>query len=110
MVIAITSASFAFREKGEESDSNTFPENLYLAKSDCVSITGEPITNVADYNGKEILIDPTRTTFCNFEFEVPSSSVITYDPNKSHAKNEDGSPCTNIQCALDELYKLYRSK
>ena len=80
----------------------------YKFKSDCTNITGENVGDYTDYNGEEVLIDPTKTMFCKLEFGVPDSEKIVYDPSVSHAKKEDGSPCTDVQCALDGLYELYK--
>lgn len=104
----IINNSFGYKFKGEDSDNTSFKDNIYLTKSDCTNITGENVGDYTDYNGEEVLIDSTKTMFCKLEFGVPDSEKIVYNPSISHATKEDGSPCTDVQCALDGLYELYK--
>lgn len=49
---------------------------------------------------KELPSDYSQITSILFKFERPYASYLSYDNSKS------GTKCTDVQCALDELYEL----
>ncbi len=49
---------------------------------------------------KEVPNDYSQIASILFKFERPTASMLSYDNSKS------GTTCTDVQCALDELYEL----
>ncbi len=105
--VATVNYTFGFKVSNVDNESDMFPESYYLSKSECVDVNGNSIKNNPIYDGQVIMIDPSQTSFCKLEFDLPGSSIITYDPSKSHA-NQENEECHDVQCALDRLYSLYK--
>ncbi len=108
ITLAIVNYSFGFKVTNEDDTNETFPVGYVLSKSNCVDVNNSEVQNVTDYDGDTIVVDPSKTVFCKLEFDLPGSSIITYDPSKSHAHNGQGEECHDVQCALDGLYELYK--
>ncbi len=106
--VAIVNYSFGFKVSNTANESETFPENYHLAKSNCVGTDGNEVYNELNYDGQAITFDPTQTISCKLEFEVPGSILLLYDPSNSNAHSTLGEECHNVQCALDRLYILYK--
>ena len=108
VTLIIVNNSFGFKVSNNGSDSNTFPDGYYLSNSLCVDAENNVVSNVSISGGNTVTIDLGQTVMCNLSFDKPFSSMITYDPSESHAQGSNGSECTDIQCALDGLYELYK--
>ena len=108
VAVAIVNYSFGFKVSNAANESETFPENYHLAKSECVGIDNTEIDNSLEYDGQAVTFDPTKTVSCKLEFEVPGSTLLLYDPSNSNAHSTLGEECHNVQCALDRLYILYK--
>ena len=108
VTIAVVNYSFGFKVSNENNTSDTFPIGYVLSKNDCVDATNNVVQNTTKYDGDAMIVEPEKTVFCKLEFSVPGSSIITYDPSKSHAHNGEGEECHDVQCALDGLYELYK--
>ena len=108
VTLIIVNNSFGFKVSNNANDSNTFPDGYYLSNSVCVDGNGTAVSDVSISGGNTVTIDLNQTVMCNLSFDKPFSSMITYDPSESHAQGSNGSECTDIQCALDGLYELYK--
>lgn len=51
---------------------------------------------------KEVPNDYSQIASILFKFERPTAYMLAYDNSKS------GTSCTDVQCALDELYELFK--
>ena len=88
----------------EYKDNNRlFPDNyvLNITKSNCKGIDNKPITpvtNVLSSDGRTVQVKSNKTVYCTLYFEHAFAEMLSYDNQISKSK------CTNIQCALDDLY------
>ena len=88
----------------EYKDNNRlFPANyvLNITKSNCKDINNTPITpvtTVLSSDGRTVTVKSNKTVYCTLYFEHAFAEMLSYDNKISKSK------CTNIQCALDDLY------
>ena len=88
----------------EYTGDSLFPKGYYLnpTLSYCNDDKGERVENVLSSDGKSVTVTSNKTVFCTLYFEKLNSTVLTYNPEKS------GTSCVTVQCALDELYTLFK--
>ncbi len=82
----------------------TWPSSGYtlnLIKTECMNEKGDKLENPEiTFNHGTITLSNTETTYCILYFEKLKASILLYD---NQIKNR--TSCTDIQCAIDELYK-----
>ena len=87
----------------KEYKKTNWPEKGYtlnLIKTECMNEKGEKLEDPEiTYDHGKITLSNTETTYCILYFEKLMASILIYD-NSNNRTN-----CTDIQCAIDELYK-----
>ena len=76
--------------------------HLNIESSHCEDNKGAPVEGILSSVGNYVTVTSDKTVFCTLYFDESTATILTYDPAKSK------SPCYDVQCALDDLYKLLR--
>ena len=91
-------------EEYKDNSNRLFPDNyvLNLKESKCNYADStnpiSPITTVLSSDGRTVTVKSNKTVYCTLYFEHAFAEMLSYDNKISKSK------CSDIQCALDDLY------
>ena len=97
-------------------DKNSFPKGyaLNLTKSYCIDKNGQAVANAISRGKIGVNIKTNKEVYCTLYYDYPSADLLIYNniikipPNCTGDQCQEISytNCTNVQCALDELYTV----
>lgn len=97
-------------------DKNAFPKGyaLNLNKSYCIDKNGQAVANAISRGKIGVNIKTNKEVYCTLYYDYPSADLLIYNniikipPNCTGNQCTEVSytDCTDIQCALNELYTV----
>ena len=97
-------------------DKNSFPKGyaLNLDRSFCVDKDGQKVADSISMGKVGVNIKTNKEVYCTLYYDYPSADLLIYNniikipPNCTGDQCTEVSytDCTNVQCALDELYTV----
>ena len=93
-IYIVSSVTNDFNNENIVYDEDAIVGQVIPAKSSAV------LTVTLKYNTDTLPENTTQSGTINYKFEIPSATAIQYS-------NSNYTSCTNVQCAIDELYDLY---
>ncbi len=79
----------------------TYEIDYDVANAGGIDAKGEMTFNITFKYTGDVSGDITKNAVLTFDFEIPTAEMLKY-------ANSQYTTCTNVQCALDELYALLR--
>lgn len=84
-------------------DKNSFPKGyaLNLDKSFCVDKEGQKVEDAISLGKVGVNVKTNKEVYCTLYYDYPTAALLVYNN-----KIKNATTCTNVQCALEELYTV----